>query len=253
MVSQRKTFFVQARGKVFPVTPVFEANFVDDQDGTENCIPEVLIPSLVDFSSDIITVLPSLLEISPVSGEVFPVLPDSFLPSSSSVSNFSEVLQDPEENEIEISNPNSAGIPTFSNQVTFAPEVEEISYIPKMLDLFCGTGSVGRVFAALGYQVVSVDMDPRYNADFQVNVLDWDFEATFDRGQFDVVFCCPPCTEYSQALTTRERDLPKADLVVTKALEIIQYLAPPVWFLENPKRGLLSQSSIYEGNSLRRC
>ena len=35
----------------------------------------------------------------------------------------------------------------------------------RLLELYSGTGSVGRAFAALGWDVVSVDLDPRANAE----------------------------------------------------------------------------------------
>ena len=33
--------------------------------------------------------------------------------------------------------------------------------MPRLLELFSGTGSVGRAFATLGWGVVSIDLDPR--------------------------------------------------------------------------------------------
>ena len=53
---------------------------------------------------------------------------------------------------------------------------------------------------------------------------------------FDIVVASPPCTEYSAAKTTgvrKEEEL--ADPLVKKALEIIQYFSPPVWWLETPR------------------
>ena len=42
------------------------------------------------------------------------------------------------------------------------------------------------------------------------------------------------CTEYSQALTTRERNFPMADGRVQAALKCIAHLQPTYWFIENP-------------------
>ena len=54
-----------------------------------------------------------------------------------------------------------------------------------------------------------------------------------------MIACCPPCTEFSRALTTRPRRLEAADRLVQAALEIIDYLQPTFWFLENPRYGEL--------------
>ena len=81
---------------------------------------------------------------------------------------------------------------------------------------------------------MSLDIDPKSGADIQVDVLKWKYWEAFEPGEFDVIFCCPPCTEYSQALTTRARDLKKADAIVRRALMMIKYLNPRMWFIENP-------------------
>ena len=106
-----------------------------------------------------------------------------------------------------------------------------------MLDLFSGTGSVGQVFRKAGYDVVSLDFDRKMRPSICVDILQWDYRAAFPVGHFEVIFACPPCTEFSQALTTRVRDLAAADLVVRRTLEIINYFKPQKWFLENPRGG----------------
>ena len=43
----------------------------------------------------------------------------------------------------------------------------------RLLELFCGTGSMGRAFAQLGFEVVSLDSDPEAGATHTCNVLDF--------------------------------------------------------------------------------
>ena len=46
-------------------------------------------------------------------------------------------------------------------------------------------------------------------------------------GDFHTVFAAPPCTEYSVAKTTGPpRDYELADSIVTRTLEIMEYLKP---------------------------
>lgn len=57
----------------------------------------------------------------------------------------------------------------------------------RMLDLFGGTGSVGAVYREAGFQVVSLDMDEKWKADIQVDVLEWDYKV-YPRGIF-ILLC----------------------------------------------------------------
>ena len=56
----------------------------------------------------------------------------------------------------------------------------------RLLELFSGTGSVGRVFRARGWEVVSLDLDARACADITTNILDWDFKVFAD-DHFDCI------------------------------------------------------------------
>ena len=55
----------------------------------------------------------------------------------------------------------------------------------KLLELFSGTGSVGRVAKEMGYDVISLDLK---NADINCNILDWDYKI-YPSGYFDFVLC----------------------------------------------------------------
>jgi len=105
-----------------------------------------------------------------------------------------------------------------------------------MLDLFAGTGSVGDIAKELGYNVISLDRD--MEAEIQIDIMDWDY-TDFPEGFFDVIWCSPPCTEYSRAKTTAPRDIEGANRIVEKTLEILDHFKPQYWMLENPQTGLL--------------
>ena len=111
------------------------------------------------------------------------------------------------------------------------------------LDLFSGTGSATRVLQAHGFTVVSVDTDPKWEPTHLVDILEWDYAAAYPPGTFDIIVASPPCTEYSQALTTRPRDMEKADRMVKKTLEIVEYYKPSKWWLETPATGKLAKAA----------
>ena len=110
----------------------------------------------------------------------------------------------------------------------------------RILELFSGTGSVGKVFGSDGWEVVSLDIDKKANASICVDIRTWDFRI-FEVGHFDVVWASPVCTHYSRARTTAKtpRDFEWADSLVLRALEIIEYFKPKYWYIENPQTGLL--------------
>lgn len=105
--------------------------------------------------------------------------------------------------------------------------------------MFSGTGSVGSQLRKWGFQVISVDKNPRDKPDHCIDILQWDYKKHYRPGEFWVIAASVPCEEYSTAKTTQTRDLPKADLIVTKVLEIVQYFQPKLWWIENPRNGLL--------------
>ena len=117
----------------------------------------------------------------------------------------------------------------------------------RMLDLFSGTGSVGRIFEMEGYEVTSVDRAPSFKPTIVVDVLEWDYRAAYPPGYFDVIFCSPPCEHFSRARTTAPRNLAYADSLVRRTLEIVQYFQPKRWFLENPRTGLLPKRPYMAG------
>ena len=118
----------------------------------------------------------------------------------------------------------------------------------RLLELFCGTGSVGRAFARQGFEVTSVDLDPKANATFTCDILQFDYRQ-FTPGHFDMVWASPPCTMYSRARTTAKtpRDLAGADAMVSKTLEIIEYLRPQFWAFENVGTGFLPGREVVQG------
>ena len=109
----------------------------------------------------------------------------------------------------------------------------------RCLELFSGTGSIGRAFAALGWEVVSVDLDPKAGATHTADILSWDY-TQYPPGYFAFIWGSPPCTQYSVARTAAKtpRNLELADSIVERTLQIISYF-DSVWAVENPFTGMM--------------
>ena len=123
----------------------------------------------------------------------------------------------------------------------------------RVLELFAGTHSVGKVCKELGYEVVSLDLA---GADININILEWDYKKAFEPGHFDVIWASPPCHTFSHArrcwinrktkyfgdktITAKmlNDDMETNGLpIVRKTEEIIKYFNPTLWIMENPSTG----------------
>ena len=118
----------------------------------------------------------------------------------------------------------------------------------KLLELFSGTGSVGKAFSSQGWEVVSLDSDPKTEANIHEDILTWDF-TTYPPGYFDAIWASPCCTHYSCARRGAKtpRNLALADSLVLRSREVINYFNPRAWFIENPQTGLLKDRPFMEG------
>ena len=113
----------------------------------------------------------------------------------------------------------------------------------RLLELFAGTGSIGRAFRDLGWEVIALDILPGH--DITCDVMNWNYRDAFPEDYFDAIHASPPCTEYSVAKTVGVRDLEKADAIVQRTLDIISYFNPTVWICENPYTGMLKSRPIF--------
>ena len=130
----------------------------------------------------------------------------------------------------------------------------------KVLELFSGTGSVGKVAKSLGWDVLSLDLE--LEADIKIDIMDWDYKA-YPRNSFDIVWASPPCTFYSNlqncwigrkrkdgTIVTKEwieEQRKQSDNLIKRTLEIINYFNSELWFMENPQTGQLKNREVVKG------
>lgn len=97
----------------------------------------------------------------------------------------------------------------------------------KLLELFKGTGSVGKVAKKLGYEVISLDFDPIYTPDIETDILYWNYKEFYKTTKFvpDFIWASPPCNTFSKlAYPLKERNTKTAEPYSDRAKEGTQIL-----------------------------
>ena len=148
----------------------------------------------------------------------------------------------------------------------------------KVLELFSGTHSIGKVAGKRGYDVISLDRDldgscpwSDYKSKIHIkeDIMTWDY-TIYQRGEFDIITASPVCLWWStlrhcwigrkapsihptETITMKhlEDDIEKFGRpMVDKVLEIIEYFQPKFWWIENPQTGkmkdYLSDKPFYD-------
>ena len=118
----------------------------------------------------------------------------------------------------------------------------------KVLELFSGSKSITKFFENLpNVEVISLDFEKKYNPDICCDIMEFDYKQ-FDIGHFDIVWASPECKVFSQLQNTllgrKGGSINKEELIkkqlenskyILKTIEIIKYLNPKYYFIENPQ------------------
>ena len=123
----------------------------------------------------------------------------------------------------------------------------------KVLELFAGSRSIGKVADSLGYEVYSSDINNFEGINYVVDILDFDINKIPFKPDF--IWASPPCTFFSVASIGKHWNKdhsPKSEnaklgmQIIQKTLDIIDMCQPKYFFIENP-RGKLRKLDLMKG------
>jgi len=103
-----------------------------------------------------------------------------------------------------------------------------------MLDLFSGLGGASRAFRERGWNVITVELDPKFGPDIVADIAEYEYSGPTP----DLIWASPPCTEFSKDSLPRSwacnRIPPNPDIsLMLHAKRIIDDVAPTWWVIEN--------------------
>ena len=130
-----------------------------------------------------------------------------------------------------------------------------------ILELFKGTGSVGKMTKKLGLNTISLDFEEKYEPDILTDILEWDYKkwAKDNNIKPDFIWASPPCNTYSPLVYPLKERNPQTAVpyserakigtkILYKTLEIIEYfksINPKLLFvIENPKGMMRNDKKI---------
>ena len=115
-------------------------------------------------------------------------------------------------------------------------------------DICSGTDSVSRVCADAGHETLTLDLDRTCAPEICANILTWEY-TDFRLEPLDVIWCSPPCTQYSiaRSMAKTPPDLEGADALVQRCLDIIGFWSPRYWFIESLQTGLMKTRDVVQG------
>jgi len=117
----------------------------------------------------------------------------------------------------------------------------------RVLELFKGSGSISNYYKNRDdIEIISLDINKKYNPTICCDIMDFDYKK-YDVGFFDIIWASPCCTLHSTLQYTHigrkwknKEELDKARLedskYILKVIDIIQYLNPTYYYIENPER-----------------
>ena len=127
----------------------------------------------------------------------------------------------------------------------------------RVLEIFSGTKSFGKVAEKMGWEVISLDLQ---DANINIDIMEWDYKSFGKPGDFDLITMSPPCRTFSHLrkcwvgrklkehgdnIITNEilqKDIEEKGLpILYRALDVVFYFQPRYWIIETRKCSLMSE------------
>ena len=124
----------------------------------------------------------------------------------------------------------------------------------KVLDLCCGRKGVTREFQKAGHEVVTVDINPKFNPDIIADINNLHLESP---GDYDLIWASPVCNEYTKVALPASwkcnggKHTPPDMRLFLNCYRIIRYLNPRYWVIENV-RGAVPYFHLVLGKPTKR-
>lgn len=104
-----------------------------------------------------------------------------------------------------------------------------------MIDLCAGLKGASQEMTRRGWDVVTLDYDPRFNTDVVADVREWAWSGS----RPDLVWASPPCDEFAREFMPWSKTGKAPDLsIVIGCLRVIRECNPRYWVIENVKGSL---------------
>tara|TARA_R110002126_G_scaffold174689_1_gene323306 strand:+ start:380 stop:1012 length:633 start_codon:yes stop_codon:yes gene_type:complete len=118
----------------------------------------------------------------------------------------------------------------------------------RVLELFKGSGSIGKHYEGTDIEVISLDFEKKYEPTICCDIMDWNYKE-YPTDHFDIIWASPECKIFSMLQNCRigthknaswknkeelkeQRDIHSK--FIKKTIEIIKYFNPTFYYIENP-------------------
>lgn len=111
----------------------------------------------------------------------------------------------------------------------------------KLLELFCGTKSITKEFIKVGFDCLTIDIDPQFEPDIVADIRALNPD---NYKGYDVIWASPPCNAFSVARINRNWTVDNQPRtphavngleILTATISFLARASPKIFWIENPR------------------